>query len=188
MLLNFVHHYGSLSFRANRVDHHAVMQANERAYETKWRSATASRRRPPVRPSIALCMIARDEALPAATAGALRDTVAAARAPGIRLPVYNLAADGSVSSVHLGLRLFARSADHRFVGSFVRREQFLRVGGFLEWPAYEDWELWLRCQGDGARIVLCRNAVYRAHVRPANRNGQAGPARRVYDAIRTAHA
>ncbi|HZP43187.1 MAG TPA: glycosyltransferase [Candidatus Binatia bacterium] len=189
---SFVHHHGSLSFRANGVDHAALMRANERAYEAKWRPP-ASRPSRPARPSIALCMIARDaapdvgralasaagavdemvvvdtgstddtpaiarahgatvvhapwtddfaaarnvalararaawvlsldadEALPAATAAALGDVVAAVRTPGLRLPVYNLAADGCPSSVHLALRLFARRPGHRFVGRVHER-------------------------------------------------------------------
>jgi glycosyltransferase involved in cell wall biosynthesis len=71
------------------------------------------------------------------------------------------------------------------IGTFVRRAQFLRVGGFHAWPMYEDWDLWLRCRADGARIVLCRDAIYLAHERAGSRNRQAGLARVVYDAIRT---
>lgn len=31
------------------------------------------------------------------------------------------------------------------IGTLVKREDFLRVGGFRELPMYEDWDLWIRC-------------------------------------------
>jgi hypothetical protein len=78
-----------------------------------------------------------------------------------------------------------RERNYLVIGTFVRREQFLRLGGFdPRLPIYEDWDLWLRCRRDGARIVLCRDAVYRAHVRAGSRNGRTAVARRVYDLVR----
>lgn len=56
------------------------------------------------------------------------------------------------------------------IGSAFRRAQFLRVGGFEEYRAYEDWQLWLKMWIDGAQIFLCRDAVYRAHVSRSGRN------------------
>jgi GT2 family glycosyltransferase len=56
------------------------------------------------------------------------------------------------------------------VGTMIERGQFLRVGGFRELPAYEDWDLWLRCWRDGAALVQVPDAVYRVHVRQHSRN------------------
>lgn len=56
------------------------------------------------------------------------------------------------------------------IGAFVRREIFESAGGFTELPAYEDWDLWIRCWLDGAVITTCPEAVYRIHVRPGSRN------------------
>jgi len=82
-----------------------------------------------------------------------------------------------------------RERNYLVIGTLVRRAQLLRLGGFdARLPMYEDWDLWLRCARDGARIVLCRDAVYRAHVRPGSRNRQGALAPRVYHAIRAAHA
>lgn len=58
------------------------------------------------------------------------------------------------------------------IATLVRREQFLRVGGFADWPMYEDWDLWLRCHFDGAQFASAPEAVYRIHVREASRNLQ----------------
>ena len=73
------------------------------------------------------------------------------------------------------------------IGTLVRRAQFLRVGGFRDWPMFEDWDLWLRCRADGARIVACPRAIYRTHVRPSSRNRQPQAAARVYHEIRARH-
>lgn len=56
------------------------------------------------------------------------------------------------------------------IGTLVRREMFLAVGGFLSWPIYEDWCLWQRCEIAGASIEVLPDAVYRAHVRVDSRN------------------
>ena len=56
------------------------------------------------------------------------------------------------------------------IGTFVRRNQFLRVGGFSNIPVYDDWELWLKCvlMGDSAKLVPA--AIYRMHDVPGSRN------------------
>lgn len=56
------------------------------------------------------------------------------------------------------------------IGTLVRRETFLAVGGFWDWPAWEDWCLFRRCHLAGAAIVHVAGAVYRAHVREEGRN------------------
>lgn len=56
------------------------------------------------------------------------------------------------------------------IGTLIRRDLFLDVGGFRELPIYEDWDLWLRCLRAGAELAPVPNAIYRAHVRTASRN------------------
>lgn len=56
------------------------------------------------------------------------------------------------------------------VGTAARAELLRSVGGWEEWPVYEDWALWLRCQQAGATVEAIPSAVYRAHVRPDSRN------------------
>lgn len=64
------------------------------------------------------------------------------------------------------------------IGTAVRRELFLDVGGFHEEPVYEDWALWLRCVNAGATIEHVPAAVYYAHVNPGGRNNQDSDLRR----------
>lgn len=56
------------------------------------------------------------------------------------------------------------------IGAMHRRDLFMEVGGFRDLPAYEDWDLWIRCWLAGAEITSCPDAVYRVHIRPGSRN------------------
>jgi glycosyltransferase involved in cell wall biosynthesis len=56
------------------------------------------------------------------------------------------------------------------IGTLIRTEQFHRLGGFHDWPIYEDWELWLRAWIDGAIFEAAQKAIYRAHVYDISRN------------------
>lgn len=55
------------------------------------------------------------------------------------------------------------------IGTLIRKELFDQVGGFRDWPLYEDWDLWQRCWLAGATIGFTE-AVYRANVRRGSRN------------------
>lgn len=48
------------------------------------------------------------------------------------------------------------------IGTVVPRWLFREVGGFEEWPIYEDWALFARMQKAGADVVRVPDAVYRA--------------------------
>lgn len=67
------------------------------------------------------------------------------------------------------------------VGTLARRQLLIDVGGWEEWPLYEDWALWARCHQAGATIEAIPSAVYRATWRPASRNR--APDRRFKDRI-----
>lgn len=56
------------------------------------------------------------------------------------------------------------------IGTLVRYDQFHRVGGFQDFPCYEDWDLWIRCSRDGAKLLSCPEAIYRVHVSDVSRN------------------
>jgi glycosyltransferase involved in cell wall biosynthesis len=56
------------------------------------------------------------------------------------------------------------------IGAFVNKATFDLAGGFTELPAYEDWDLWIRCWLNGAVITTCPEAIYRVHVQPSSRN------------------
>lgn len=56
------------------------------------------------------------------------------------------------------------------IGAAARTETLREVGGFKEWPLYEDWDLWQRCWLAGASFEAVPDAIYRAHFRPDSRN------------------
>jgi hypothetical protein len=56
------------------------------------------------------------------------------------------------------------------IGTLVPRALFWEVGGFEEWAAYEDWQLFAKCWKAGAQIVKVPDAVYLAHWTPDSRN------------------
>lgn len=57
------------------------------------------------------------------------------------------------------------------VGTLAPTAMLRDVGGWRDWPCYEDWDLFLRCVvWQQARAVAVPSAVYRAHVRPDSRN------------------
>ena len=60
--------------------------------------------------------------------------------------------------------------NHLVIGTLVRRQLFLNVGGFEDWEFYEDWALWLRCHLAGAQIAEVPGAVYQATSRRGSRN------------------
>ena len=56
------------------------------------------------------------------------------------------------------------------IGTMVQKKLFEQVGGFQEWEAYEDWDLFWRCHNAGAGVAKVPEAVYRVHVNPNGRN------------------
>lgn len=62
------------------------------------------------------------------------------------------------------------------IGAMVRANLIREVGGWREWPLYEDYDLWLRCVRAGARVEAVPGAVYRAYVRAGSRNRAVSPA------------
>lgn len=56
------------------------------------------------------------------------------------------------------------------VGAAVRADLVRKVGGWRDFPIYEDWDLWVRCWQTGATFEPVPRAIYRAHVRPRSRN------------------
>lgn len=56
------------------------------------------------------------------------------------------------------------------IGTAVRADMLRSIGGWPDWPVYEDWAAWLRLWRDGATVEAIPSAIYRAHVRARSRN------------------
>lgn len=66
------------------------------------------------------------------------------------------------------------TGNYLVIGTMVSRDLFMMVGGFKEWDAYEDWDLWIRCEQAGAGVTPVGSAVYCANVNPNGRNSISG--------------
>jgi len=61
--------------------------------------------------------------------------------------------------------------NYMVIGTIINSHVFHAVGGFHELPAYEDWDLWLRCvYRAGCTPIKVSGAVYRALIRQDGRN------------------
>ena len=67
-------------------------------------------------------------------------------------------------------RVDLRHGNYLVIGTLVQREVFEEVGGFKDWPLYEDYDFFARCWIAGAEVVEVPGAVYRASVRVGSRN------------------
>jgi glycosyltransferase involved in cell wall biosynthesis len=73
------------------------------------------------------------------------------------------------------------------IGTCVRTELIRQVGGWEEWPVFEDYALFSRIWRAGGTAEAIPEAVYLQHVTEGSRNqGDADTARRTYDSIRAA--
>jgi glycosyltransferase involved in cell wall biosynthesis len=100
-------------------------------------------------------------------------TICRSRLPSLCYPRVRHINDPSVDPMsYPAVSLPARplyTGNYMVIGTLVLRNQFIKLGGFRNLPAYEDWDLWIRCCVDGATPVLVHGAIYRAHL---NRNGR----------------
>lgn len=56
------------------------------------------------------------------------------------------------------------------VGAAARAQLLREIGGWAEWPVYEDFDLWMRAILAGASVEAIPEAVYLAHWRGDSRN------------------
>ena len=70
------------------------------------------------------------------------------------------------------------------IGAMCRRDQFLDVGGFRDYPCLEDWALWRDLIANGATVGEVPDAIYRVHVNPDSRNTNVDLHSKVYRQIR----
>lgn len=61
------------------------------------------------------------------------------------------------------------------IGTVVKTDVIWRAGGWRDWPAYEDFDLFQRCFLAGASLSRCPTAVYRAYKRHRSRNSTLTP-------------
>lgn len=140
-----------------------------------------------------LLFLDADDELDPSFVGAMSEAVESAEAEGhphlVRPATLGIRSDGveDVSSVVLPERDLM-TGNFMVIATVLQRDLFERVGGFEDWPIYEDWDLWIRCVKAGARFGSAPQAVYRVHVREDSRNQQHREMQvRTFNAIRRQH-
>lgn len=56
------------------------------------------------------------------------------------------------------------------ISTMFQKSQFVEAGGFQDFPAWEDWDLFIRMTQAGAIPVPVPDAILRIHVTPGSRN------------------
>lgn len=113
-----------------------------------------------------LCFLDADDELTPGYFEAMGQGTADLRGPAVQYVRPN----GRAEAPKLWPAVDLRDGNYLIIGTLVRRAMFDAVGGFREFPIYEDWDLWQRCARAGASVEQIPEAIYRAHVRPDSRN------------------
>lgn len=126
-----------------------------------------------------LCFLDADDSLAPGYMEAMENATGDLRAPAISLVTGQ--------SVTAPVTLEDRDIEELnpcVIGTLIRRELFMDLGGFKEWRAWEDWCLFLRAYRSGAIIEHIPNAVYRITVRPGSRNNTVKDGKRLHAQIK----
>lgn len=90
--------------------------------------------------------------------------------PPLLTPALAYVQRGRMQLVHFQPEQDLQEGNWLTIGTLIRKDMFMGVGGFREWPLYEDWDLWARCDTE---IVKVRDAIYLAHYSRTSRNRSA---------------
>lgn len=80
-----------------------------------------------------------------------------------------------------------RTGNFLVIGTAFPTRLGRQVGGFLDYPAWEDWAFFLRLEAMGAIPITVPNAIYRVHVNPDGRNSKAANDRSLFNRILQDH-
>lgn len=112
-----------------------------------------------------LCFLDADDELAPGYFDAMEQGSADLRGPAVKYIV-----NGMARPPKLWPEMDLTQGNYLVIGTLIRKDMFDRVGGFRDYPLYEDWDLWLRCHLAGASIELIPDAIYVAHARKDSRN------------------
>lgn len=73
------------------------------------------------------------------------------------------------------------------IGAMCEKDAFMDVGGFEDYPALEDWDLWLKLIRNGASVVEVPEAIYMVHVSQNSRNANIKAHHDAYRRIKKKH-
>lgn len=116
-----------------------------------------------------LCFLDADDELAPGYFEAMEQGTADLRGPAVRYVV-----NGRTRALKVWPKKDLKTGNHLVIGTLIRKKLFDQVGGFKDYPLYEDWDLWLRCDLAGASNETIAEAIYIAHVRTDSRNRAPG--------------
>ena len=121
-----------------------------------------------------ICFLDADDELGDGYIQHMEEAARSVEGPALIQPATRYVMDGVVrKSDHLiPAKESILTSNWMVIGTLVRRDQFMRVRGFQEFPIYEDWDLWIRCIRDGAALLTQPKSVYVVHERANSRNNQ----------------
>lgn len=101
-------------------------------------------------------------------------------APHMYVPQVQYIKTGRAEAPFFPVQMPHTEGNWMVIGTVVPAWLFAEVGGFEEWPIYEDYALFARMQNAGAKPVKVPDAHYQAHWRAKSRNRSSGPRERTY--------
>jgi glycosyltransferase involved in cell wall biosynthesis len=78
--------------------------------------------------------------------------------------------DGKANKILMHKPVSIKLGNFLIIATLVKKDTFMRVGGFRDLDLYEDWDLWIRCFHDGAKHFSVPDAIYDISVRKDSRN------------------
>lgn len=97
------------------------------------------------------------------------------RAPAVRYVGYPAKMPNVVGHNHLCNAGCLAEGNWMVVGTVARTDLLKKVGGWKDYPVFEDFDLWQRCWVAGATVVPVPRAVYRAYSTETGRNKVQSP-------------
>ena len=114
-----------------------------------------------------LCFCDADDELAAGYIDAMEDAILARRSHSVLYtPRVSYVGGGRALTPTFHREVAPQDGNWLVIGTVISHWLFDEVGGFEDWPIYEDWACFARAQKAGAEVVKVPDAVYRAH-RPA---------------------
>lgn len=92
------------------------------------------------------------------------------RAPAVRYVGHSPRLPNVVGHNHLCTADCLEYGNWLVVGTVARTDLLRKVGGWRDYPVYEDFDLWQRCWVAGATVAAVPRAVYRANSNDLGRN------------------
>jgi glycosyltransferase involved in cell wall biosynthesis len=125
-----------------------------------------------------------DDQLESDYASYIRKSAGDLRYPAVRSVPGTFSPGSNLPEIKLLHKRNLLLGNYMVIGTMFRRKLFEFVGGFQEFPAWEDWYLWLQMTHLGARVNLVSQAVYRIFEVGSGRNSSVRNPAELFESMR----